>query len=94
MTKHIESFKDLLESPAYLTQRDILRRDINQLKERRSNSGLGYALDSHASPGRLYRVDYSEFKKTPLERGAIYSFKANLPKTRGYKFTTYFKGTF
>lgn len=93
MEKKEQTFKQILESKAYEINKEIVRKDINQLKQRSSSSGMPYALDRNAAPAQLYIIDYNVFKKTDLEKGMLFKLKSEL-KEPNKKLKTIFKGSF
>lgn len=80
------SFKEILESPAYHQQREVIRNEINNLPHERR-----YAFPRFATPGELIPVDRSVYKKTDDEKGQLLTLKARTPKT---KMKTLFRGSF
>ncbi len=53
-----------------------------------------YAPLSHGCGSMTTPVDYAAFRKTTGERALVSMMKAELPKTRSYKFKTIFHGSF
>lgn len=84
----------------YEDAKSRLRRDINSLPQRYSttaylnNLPIPCTLDRHAAPKQLILVDFSCFKKSKEEKLMVLNHKMNLPKTRCYKFRTFFKGSY
>ena len=88
MSKEI-SFKEIMESNHYAQQKEVVFNSINKTQVIEKTKTATYAPPSSLpSINRTMSVDYSTFKKLPGEAGEIATMKANLPKTRGYKFKT------
>ena len=57
-------------------------------------AGIFYAPFSLGSPSELMATDRKEFEKTDDEKGKLFTMKRKVPKARGHKFITLFKGSF
>lgn len=80
------SFKEILESPAYHQQSEVIRNETNNLPYERR-----YAYPRFATAGELMPVDRGVFKKTDEEKGLLLTLKAKTPKS---KMKTLFRGSF
>lgn len=97
-----QSLKQILESEQHNIRLQILKRDVNSLLDRpgREIEGhwVGVALESFASPSRLYPIDQTVyrtvFKKTDAEKALLFKMKSELPKSKHHHFVTILKGDF
>lgn len=67
-----QTFKQIMESPAYANQKAIISGEVNHLTQRD-----GFAAISLGNPGRVDAVDYSVFHKTKEQKLELKVIKHN-----------------